>query len=94
MFCTHRYDDGVLSDGLIGRWMLHPNIRCDGDTFMQVTLFAVMGLLLWSFGIPALLFALISRMGKQRFTPEYVARYGFFYQGFEPNYWYWDLIVK
>lgn len=88
------YEGGQVQEQLVGRWMLHPDVRCDEEPFWQIMLCASCGLVLWSFGIPVVIFIVISRLGKKRFTPEYIGYYGFFYQGFEPSYWYWDLTVK
>lgn len=88
------YEGGKVQEQLVGRWMLHPDVRCDEGPFWQIMACASCGLFLWSFGIPIVIFVVIARLGKKRFTPECIACYGFFYQGFEPAYWYWDLIVK
>jgi hypothetical protein len=55
-------------------------------------LIASAGLIIWSFGSIAFLVFKIKATGPEnRFNDENMRRFGYFYQGFEPQYWYWEI---
>ena len=48
----------------------------------------------WSFGILIVVCAIIWSLGPKRQTLEGLKKYGYFFQGLEPNYWWWEILVK
>jgi hypothetical protein len=56
--------------------------------------FAIAGLMLWSFGFPAITYMCINQHEGNLEQPLIQHRFGYFYQGFEPDYWWWELLVK
>ena len=60
---------------------------------LKLALIASIGLVVWCIGVPLLLFLRIYKL-KDRQNPENGRRYGFFIEGYEPGFWYWDIIVK
>jgi len=56
--------------------------------------FSIGGLLLWSCGFPYVTYKIINRRKSELSTPFMVRNYGYFYAGFEPDYWYWELLCK
>ena len=55
---------------------------------------ALGGLLLWNVGFLVFISFKIWKLGDARQTDENLRRYGYFYVGLEPTYWWWELAVK
>ena len=70
-----------------------PHVVCWSTDHVLVQLIAMLGLGLWCLGLPVLLFLSLLRL-KDRQSPDNFRKYGFFIQGFEPQFWWWDIIVK
>ncbi|CAE7209264.1 Svep1 [Symbiodinium natans] len=72
-----------------------PDVRCEAESQaygLPATL-ATAGLLLWCLGIPLTLMLRVLAI-TDRQAPHVLQRYGYFMQGYEPKFWYWDLLVK
>ena len=83
-------DDGV---GFTYRLLPSPDIECWEATHIPAAAVALAGLLVWCVGVPALLACRLFLM-PDRHGPENYRRYGFFLQGYEQAYWWWDVIAK
>eukprot|EP00747_Dinoflagellata_sp_TGD_P060834 gnl/TRDRNA2_/TRDRNA2_152226_c0_seq2.p1 gnl/TRDRNA2_/TRDRNA2_152226_c0~~gnl/TRDRNA2_/TRDRNA2_152226_c0_seq2.p1 ORF type:complete len:518 (+),score=51.26 gnl/TRDRNA2_/TRDRNA2_152226_c0_seq2:2-1555(+) len=55
---------------------------------------AVMGLSCWSFGLLVFLCWVIKLNAHILRHPTTLRKYAYFYAGFEPNFWWWELLVK
>ena len=75
------------------RLLPHPDVVCWSFDHFELALIASIGLVVWCIGVPVLLFLRIYKL-KDRQNPENGRRYGFFIEGYEPGFWYWDIIVK
>ncbi|CAE7817681.1 Scube1 [Symbiodinium microadriaticum] len=75
------------------RLLPHPDVVCWSFDHFELALIASIGLVVWCIGVPLLLFLRIYKL-KDRQNPENGRRYGFFIEGYEPGFWYWDIIVK
>ena len=74
------------------RLMANPNVVCNWDTpNLTVWGLAWAGILLWSVGTIALIFMLV-RFTKDRHHQAALRKYGYFYIGLEPNFWWWDIV--
>ena len=71
----------------------HPDLECWQRDHHALAAIAFAGLLVWCIGVPVVLFLKIWRLDDRQDSNNY-RKYGFFIQGLEPKYWYWDLIVK
>lgn len=75
------------------RLLLNPDVVCwSGDHFASL-LIAIIGLVLWCVLVPLTLFWQIYRL-KDRQSAENLRKYGYFCEGYEPRYWWWDILVK
>ncbi|CAE7468840.1 DHX37 [Symbiodinium microadriaticum] len=77
----------------VQRLRSHPDVVCWQDEHLPKATIAMVGLVLWCLGTPLLLFLRIWSL-HDRQEPRNRRRYGYFIQGLEPNYWYWELAVK
>ena len=75
------------------RLLPNPDVVCWSPDHFVLALLAFLGLGIWCIGVPVLLFFRLYVL-KDRQSPENFRKYGFFIQGFEPQYWWWDIIVK
>ena len=83
-------DDGV---GFTYRLLPSPDIVCWEAPHLPAAGVAIGGLLVWCVGVPTVLAARLLFM-PDRHAPENYRRYGFFLQGYEQAYWWWDVIAK
>eukprot|EP00439_Symbiodinium_sp_Y106_P023598 s3671_g2.t2 len=75
------------------RLLPSPDIICSSDAHELTATLALTGLLVWCLGIPLALFLRVLAL-RDRHAPETYRRYGYFIQGYEPQFWYWELVVK
>lgn len=68
-------------------------IYTSGDHF-TVAVVAACGLTLWSCGFLAFIAMIIKRNEKRLQEFKVLRKYGYFYNGLEKAYWWWDLLVK
>ena len=62
-------------------------------THQYLVVLACCGLLAWSVGFLVVIF--VRMYGRRdRFRPEVMLHYGYFFVGLEPKYWWWDILVK
>ena len=69
------------------------DVVCWSADHFFTALIACLGLLIWCAAVPVLLFLRIKAL-KDRQSPENFRRYGYFIEGYEPQFWWWDIIVK
>ena len=69
-------------------------MECWGEHHWALAGMSFCGLFTWCFGLPLALFARIFLLGQNRQDHDNHRRYGYFIQGLEPRFWYWDLVVK
>ena len=93
LWCVPIPEDGEESVIFTYRLLPSPEIQCWADPHFPSALTAVVGLLVWCAGIPGLL-ALRLLFLADRQSPGNFRKYGFFIQGYEAKYWWWDIIVK
>jgi hypothetical protein len=80
---------------IAGFMLMHPDTKC--MTFVEsehgfLMIISISGLLLWSLGIVAVLYIIIRGRDRQK---SFVTRnFGYLLEGYEPQYWYWELLVK
>jgi hypothetical protein len=70
-----------------------PELICWSRDHFLVAIMCFIGLSVWCLGVPILLYLNIWAM-KDRQSPDNNRKYGFFIQGYEPQFWWWDIIVK
>ncbi|CAE7232867.1 LMP1 [Symbiodinium natans] len=78
---------------VVQRLQPHPDVECWTGDHVPIAMIATVGLSVWCIGIPLLLYLAIWRL-KDRNTQENYRTYGYFIDGFEPAYWWWDILVK
>lgn len=74
--------------------MMNPDVQCYTFTTVhgQLMIISFLGLTFWSIGIVATIFWIIRGRDRQK---TFVTRnFGYLLEGFEPNYWFWELSVK
>jgi len=76
------------------RLVQSPDVVCGSDEHMPLAIVATAGLLLWVVGIPVALFLRIWALGDDRQHPDNARHFGYFFFGYEPHAWWWDIIVK
>lgn len=87
---------GEDADGRIvvqQRLLPHPDVVCWSRDHFASLLIACIGLGLWCTAVPLTLFWRIYRL-KDRQSAENMRKYGYFCEGYEPRYWWWDILVK
>ncbi|CAE7769837.1 Scube1 [Symbiodinium sp. CCMP2592] len=84
-------EDG--KETMTSRLLPSPDTECWSNEHYPTALLALAGLVVWCLGVPL---ALLLRVGllADRHSPENYRRYGYFMQGYEEQYWWWDLVVK
>lgn len=70
-----------------------PELVCWSRDHILVAMICFIGLSVWCLGVPILLY-LNMWILKDRQSPDNNRKYGFFIQGYEPQFWWWDIIVK
>jgi len=70
-----------------------PELICWSRDHMLVAMITFAGLGVWCVGVPLLLFSRIWALNDRQ-SPDNNRKYGFFIQGYEPQFWWWDIIVK
>eukprot|EP00747_Dinoflagellata_sp_TGD_P001715 gnl/TRDRNA2_/TRDRNA2_102364_c0_seq1.p1 gnl/TRDRNA2_/TRDRNA2_102364_c0~~gnl/TRDRNA2_/TRDRNA2_102364_c0_seq1.p1 ORF type:complete len:116 (+),score=6.49 gnl/TRDRNA2_/TRDRNA2_102364_c0_seq1:166-513(+) len=75
------------------RWSDNPDEVCVPDTSLRVAK-AIIGLLVWSLGFVLTMYVIIQRHSNELRSPSMLRKFGYFYQGFEPNVWWWELLAK
>ncbi|CAE7705350.1 SCUBE1, partial [Symbiodinium necroappetens] len=78
---------------VVQRLHAHPDVECWQEEHWTLFAIGVSGLVLWCFGIPLALFFRIWAL-TDRQEPENRRLFGYFIQGLEPRFWYWELVVK
>ena len=58
-----------------------------------MALIATVGLSMWCVGLPMGLFLSIWK-SRERQSQENFRKFGYFIEGFEPSFWWWDIVVK
>jgi hypothetical protein len=84
-------------DGLVesrSRWMQGSNLECYTGTHLLISLFALIGLCIWSFGLLIFLGRAIMKNRKDMTNPEITRRFAYFIAGYEIDKAYWDIAVK
>ncbi|CAK9113008.1 unnamed protein product [Durusdinium trenchii] len=90
--CQSTDEGGGLLD--TPRWSLDMSVDCSSAVHQRWQLVTAVGLLLWSFGIPFLLY-LIPKLILKWTSYTLQSRemwnvFGFLYDGFEPDFWYYE----
>ncbi|CAE7037107.1 unnamed protein product [Symbiodinium sp. CCMP2592] len=77
----------------VQRLHAHPDVECWHEEHWTLFAIGVSGLVLWCFGIPLALFLRIWALNDRQ-EPENRRLFGYFIEGLEPRFWYWELVVK
>jgi len=76
------------------RWAFDMSVNCESDQHQSWQLVTAFGLLVWSFGIPFILFLIPKLILRRKHytlqSPEMWSVFGFLYDGFEPDFWYYE----
>ncbi|CAE7208010.1 UVR8 [Symbiodinium sp. CCMP2592] len=80
-------------DVIVNRLLPNPSVICWSDEHLVSARFAIAGLFFWCLGIPIALATLLLRL-PDRHAPDNFRRFGYFFQGLERQFWWWDLLVK
>ncbi|CAE7779863.1 lgals3bpa [Symbiodinium sp. CCMP2592] len=91
--CISVREDGQESAVTVQRLHAHPDVVCWQEEHWTLFAIGVSGLVLWCFGIPLALFLRIWAL-TDRQEPENRRLFGYFIEGLEPRFWYWELVVK
>lgn len=75
------------------RLLPHPDMVCFSGDHLGMALIAVFGLLFWCVVVPLTLFRSIFLLADRQNTESF-RRYGYFIEGYEPKFWWWDILVK
>ena len=70
-----------------------PELVCWSQDHFLVAMITFVGLGVWCVGVPLLLYMRIWALNDRQ-SPDNNRKYGFFIQGYEPQFWWWDIIVK
>ena len=94
IWCTPISEDNERGFTIVKQRLLpNPDVVCWSSDHFVLAILAISGLGVWCIGVPVFLFFRLYVL-KDRQSPENFRKYGFFIQGFEPQYWWWDIIVK
>ena len=94
IWCTPVSEDNEQGFTVVRQRLLpHPDVVCWSADHFLLSLLAIIGLGVWCVGVPLALFLRLYCL-KDRQSPENFRKYGYFIQGFEPQYWWWDIVVK
>ena len=94
LWCVQIPQDGV--DGSVtytSRLLPSPDIECWGGTHFPSAVVAIVGLVVWCAGIPGILAIRLFFLGERQ-SPDNFRKYGYFIQGYEAHFWWWDIIIK
>eukprot|EP00439_Symbiodinium_sp_Y106_P035489 s3907_g4.t1 len=80
-------------DRVVQRLLPYPDMECWSSNHMPLATVAIIGLGCWCVGMPMLLIHVIWNL-KDRNSPENQRRFGYFINGFEPRYWWYDLVIR
>eukprot|EP00435_Cladocopium_sp_Y103_P004023 s2136_g1.t1 len=90
--CRDMDDGGHRLD--TARWALDMSVDCNSPVHQQWQLVTSIGLLIWSFGIPFVLYiipwAILKWTSYTLQSKEMWSVFGFLYDGFEPDFWYYE----
>jgi hypothetical protein len=76
-------------------WSFDSGVECYTADHSPTFQIALIGLFVWSIGTLAFILYKINAAGDEnRYNDENMRKYGYFFQGFEPQYWYWEIGVK
>ncbi|CAE7217830.1 lgals3bpb [Symbiodinium pilosum] len=89
IWCVPIPEDGEV----VSRLLPNPSVVCWSDDHMASAGLAILGLGIWCLGIPMTLAARLLCL-RDRQAPENFRRFGYFFQGLEAQFWWWDLLVK
>ncbi|CAE7688623.1 rngB [Symbiodinium sp. CCMP2592] len=89
IWCVSVLEDDVL----VSRLLPNPSVVCWSDEHLVSARFAIAGLVVWCLGIPIALAIVLFRL-PDRQAPDNFRRFGYFFQGLERQFWWWDLLVK
>ncbi|CAE7688638.1 unnamed protein product [Symbiodinium sp. CCMP2592] len=89
IWCVSVLEDDVL----VSRLLPNPSVICWSDEHLVSARFAIAGLVVWCLGIPIVLATVLFRL-PDRQAPDNFRRFGYFFQGLERQFWWWDLLVK
>lgn len=94
IWCTPVSEDNERGFTILKQRLLpNPDVVCWSSDHFVLAFLACVGLVVWCIGVPVALFFRLYVL-KDRQSPENFRKYGFFIQGFEPQFWWWDIIVK
>jgi len=79
--------------GVVQRLLPHPDLQCWSSDHMPLAVIAIIGLSCWCVGMPLLLILVIYGL-RDKNSPENQRRFGYFINGFEPRFWWYDLVVR
>ena len=80
-------------DRVVQRLLPYPDTECWSSNHMPLATIAIVGLACWCVGMPMLLIYVIWNL-RDRNSPENQRRFGYFINGFEPRYWWYDLVIR
>lgn len=90
--CRDMDDGGHRLD--TARWALDMSVDCNSPVHQKWQLVTSIGLLIWSFGIPLILYiipwAILKWTSYTLQSKEMWTVFGFLYDGFEPDFWYYE----
>ncbi|CAE7241672.1 UVR8 [Symbiodinium sp. CCMP2592] len=88
LWCVPIVEDGQV----VSRLLPNPDVECWTDAHFPSAWIALTGLVVWCLGIPLSLAVVLFRLDRQ--SPETNRRFGYFTQGLERDYWWWDILMK
>eukprot|EP00397_Hematodinium_sp_SG-2012_P000010 GEMP01000010.1.p1 GENE.GEMP01000010.1~~GEMP01000010.1.p1 ORF type:complete len:5409 (-),score=949.82 GEMP01000010.1:210-16436(-) len=78
----------------LSRLMSNPDIICWEGKHQLWAIVSITGLVCWTFGMPFLAFVCLKKKRTQLFSSLKMRRqFGFLYNGFEPQYYYWEMVI-
>ncbi|CAE7405136.1 UVR8 [Symbiodinium sp. CCMP2592] len=77
----------------VSRLLPNPDVECWTEAHFPSAALAIGGLVIWCLGTPLALALKLQSMQDRR-APNSDRRYGYFFQGLEPKFWWWDILVK
>jgi len=84
-----------LHEALPGqRWRLDTEITCYQGVHLPVAILAFAGMAIWIIGVVVGLFLKLWHLGRARMTEKHLQTFGYFFVGLEPQFWWWELLVK
>lgn len=94
--CIPFHEGGSDTESLNAVWRLraYPDVQCFATEHRKLLALGIVSLSFWGLAMPFALFMWLLRLRGERHSPAQLRRFGFFIQGFQPSYWWWDIIVK